>query len=457
MKNASRLFKSIVVLIILVVMLSTQTASAYTSSNGVTAPEKLQVYVGYWGGPYTLKVEFNRSELESMVDYQGYYSYVTRVGTVMMQYARGVTIEKILNYAQIDKNSVRQFDFYTVDVKDTYFTSKGRTELLDTTRYYFPNIRANGYTDWETGKWIVTDEEAARAGAIAVPTILATQQFATKDPNVMPQPSQITPEDSFRLCSGQVDTSSPTSFESAKWVHSVYVVLSGSPPQGVTINQGDSLNMKVGSMQQLNCTLIGDSILESEMKNIKWSSSDPSIVKVDPNGRITVKKEGTAIITATTSNGKVATIVINPKKEDKTTTDKNQNPPTSKKEETTKDDKKAEIGGGYGKGSKGYSKNKFVAVPDISHSVPLGNSKNNQQLKSISLAGYQQIVISGMPVQEEDGGGSVLWRTKGMAKDATALGKIKQNTKGNVYAGVSAVTCLTIGLAFRIKKYFGDI
>lgn len=45
-------------------------------------------------------------------------------------------------------------------------------------------------------------------------------------------------------------------------------------------------------------------------KDVTWSSSDSSIVKVDSNGTITGIKEGTATITATDSNGKTATVTI---------------------------------------------------------------------------------------------------------------------------------------------------
>ena len=42
-----------------------------------------------------------------------------------------------------------------------------------------------------------------------------------------------------------------------------------------------------------------------------WSSSDPSVVSVDANGKITALKEGTAVITVKSADGKSSTCVVN--------------------------------------------------------------------------------------------------------------------------------------------------
>lgn len=439
--------------LLITILLSTQTASAYTSSNGTKAPEKLEVYVGYWGGPYTLKTEFSRQELESMADYEGYYSYITRVGTVMLQYAKGVSLEKILKSSQIDKSSIRQIDFYTVDVKDQYFTSKGRTELLDTTRYYYPNLRANGYTDWNTSKWVVTDDAMASSGAVVVPTILATQQYATKDPNEMPTPAQISPEDSFRLCSGQVDTSTPTSFESAKWVHSIYVIFSGSPPENIIINEGESLNVEVGSRQKLSVTLIGKDIPDFEKGRVVWSSSDSSIVKVDQAGRITVLKDGTATITVTTSTGKTASIVINPKKEKAPETKPNKEVDNTYKNSETKNI--SGDGSGKTQGTSGNSSKSEFVVPDSAHNVPKEKAHIKKEMNNVNLSGYSQILVQG--IVGEDEAASVKWRKDDMSETATELGKIEKHTSGKRDAIILSASCALIGITLKTKKFLGDI
>ncbi|MDE5839092.1 MAG: Ig-like domain-containing protein, partial [Paramuribaculum sp.] len=45
-------------------------------------------------------------------------------------------------------------------------------------------------------------------------------------------------------------------------------------------------------------------------KTVIWSSSEPTVASVDASGNVTAIKEGTAIITATTSNGLTATCTV---------------------------------------------------------------------------------------------------------------------------------------------------
>lgn len=59
----------------------------------------------------------------------------------------------------------------------------------------------------------------------------------------------------------------------------------------------DSVELNVGSNMAL-------SVRNTTGQNVKFSSSDPSIVSVDANGCITGNKKGTATITVTTANGK---------------------------------------------------------------------------------------------------------------------------------------------------------
>ena len=62
--------------------------------------------------------------------------------------------------------------------------------------------------------------------------------------------------------------------------------------------------------QKLSATTYGANNREATNQNVTWSSSDPSIVKVNDDGLITGQKTGTATITATSSNKKTESIEV---------------------------------------------------------------------------------------------------------------------------------------------------
>lgn len=68
----------------------------------------------------------------------------------------------------------------------------------------------------------------------------------------------------------------------------------------------DRTVLKVGDSLVLRPTILPDDTVN---KNIIWKSSDENILSIE-NGIITAKKEGIGVITAKTSNGKVANSII---------------------------------------------------------------------------------------------------------------------------------------------------
>lgn len=71
------------------------------------------------------------------------------------------------------------------------------------------------------------------------------------------------------------------------------------PVTGVSFDK-TTLNLATGSSTTLKATVKPS---DATNKGLTWKSSDSSIVTVDKNGKITGKKEGTAIITVTTNDG----------------------------------------------------------------------------------------------------------------------------------------------------------
>ncbi len=75
---------------------------------------------------------------------------------------------------------------------------------------------------------------------------------------------------------------------------------------GITIVPS-TLTLPEGETRTLTATLQPENASD---KNVTWTSSDPEIASVDQEGNVTAVKEGVAIITATSSNGKTATCTV---------------------------------------------------------------------------------------------------------------------------------------------------
>ena len=236
------------VCLFMVFMLLIAIPFSFLPGKAATVPQTLKVYAQYWADPDSavLLKEFSRDELEALsnseIGYEGYYCNVTNVNTVMRIHARGFKLAEFLSGpVGLDLNSIRQLDFHTTDVaSDVRFVSKGREELLDTPHYYYPYLIPNSHMDEELDERVIDDGEAASVDAVEVPTIIAVEQYSTKRPKD-DLSGEMTADTSFRLCAGHPDAElitgnylTKTSFESAKWVDEIYVVLAGAPPEPST-------------------------------------------------------------------------------------------------------------------------------------------------------------------------------------------------------------------------------
>lgn len=80
----------------------------------------------------------------------------------------------------------------------------------------------------------------------------------------------------------------------------------GTEVTSVTLNKY-TLNLEVGKTGKLTATVLPASATD---KSITWSSSKPDVASVSSNGTVTAKKAGTAVITATATNGKSASCTV---------------------------------------------------------------------------------------------------------------------------------------------------
>ena len=80
----------------------------------------------------------------------------------------------------------------------------------------------------------------------------------------------------------------------------------GTAVTSVTLNKED-LNLEVGKTGKLSATVHPVSAAD---KSITWSSSKTDVASVSSDGTVTAKKAGTAVITATATNGKNASCTV---------------------------------------------------------------------------------------------------------------------------------------------------
>ncbi|MDF3000321.1 MAG: hypothetical protein K0Q48_440 [Bacillota bacterium] len=191
---------------------------------GLTA-DTLTFSAGYFGGPYEIRKVFTLDELYAMKLKDQAYTYIDNMPAVVLESARGILLTELLEAAGIDVNSVESFHFYCSDVKSSWYQTIAKDYLIDTLRYYYPKLP----TSWDY------DEASALDGAsdqqVQVETIIALEdnwkRFA-----VVPDFDHTAKKSRFRLVFGQTDTETKNAYRSARWIHTIEVMLGGKPPEG---------------------------------------------------------------------------------------------------------------------------------------------------------------------------------------------------------------------------------
>ena len=82
---------------------------------------------------------------------------------------------------------------------------------------------------------------------------------------------------------------------------------------GISLNKSTT-SLTEGESETLTATITPSNATGD--KTVKWSSSNEAVAAVDSNGKVTAKKAGTAVITATSSNGKTASCTVTVKQKD---------------------------------------------------------------------------------------------------------------------------------------------
>ena len=189
---------------------------------------------------YTVRKVFTLEDLAALPQTQQAYTFVDSMPSVVLCSAVGVKLTDLLEAAGIDVNSVETFYFYCVDVNGTWYESLPKSYLLDTKRYYYPNLP----THWDSQ--LMTSAAGALAGRVEVAPMLAVKDY-WKRFGTEPEFDKATEEARFRLVFGQTDGQTSNAYRSAKWVHGIDVLLGGTPQGEVGEGELDP-DQKVGSL-----------------------------------------------------------------------------------------------------------------------------------------------------------------------------------------------------------------
>ena len=341
-------------LIVLLITLSFGMFFMGTESNAA-AVDELTIKIGYFGwqpSEYVEKAVFSASDLYEMGAYTEDYTYWDGSKRVAIDSSYGVPLSTIIDAAGIDQSSIQNLDFWTSDSGNGAFTSFTWRQLIGTKRYYFDDLAACFYYDDDEN--IVCDTDEAWNGAVRVQPMMALEESwvwyeigthgATGSEN-------LGTANRFRLNFGQDSPTERRTFNSAKMVHTIYIMFSGAPQ---LTSDESNIKAKVGSSHQLKVTAAAvDEALEDYVQSgVVWSSSDTSIADVDSEGNLTFKKKGTVTIYASSGGAtKEFVIVVGDEEDDNPEEQNTQNETKPDKKSDKKPEKKQDKGGtGSGKG-----------------------------------------------------------------------------------------------------------
>ena len=430
--------------------------------------DTLTINVGYLGGPYYQKKVFTVDELSSLGLVSAVYSYIDNMPAVCLDYAKGVPISTIMKAAGIDINSIQRFYFYTNDNKGGYFTDFTKKSLLDTTRYYYPNLVYRYYEqDYDSDEY---DEQAAK-GAIPVQSMMAISDNWVRH---LPGPDDFGVIDysvqrtftRFRLMYGQVDTFTRTASKSAKWVHSINVMLGGGPMITTDVSV---LEKEVGSEYHVTAIVSAadDLIAEHIKQALEWSTNDSSVATVDKKGNVTITGEGEAVITVS-YNGKVlANVKVKGGKgeSDEPSDDDNDSNEPADGDKNIAGPKPPFGGKGTGlpiaslKGNKsGAAKKPAKKVTPLKSGEKLNIAASTNTVFALRLGNANQAdsllsMLTGSKENSGDQGTVQNWRKTEMADTATPLGWIDDDISMRTVL-FGALTLLLISIIGRITEFY---
>jgi len=183
-----------------------------------------------WGGPpatsLTITVNdqgtvitaaaYSLAELQAMTQVQHAYTTIDSMPASKFTAAEGIMLKELLTGAGIELNKVTSLKFVATD---GYSKTMTREYLLDTPRYFYPNI----YSCFDSANYPIF-KAGAEDGKTAVEPMIALKAYAARW-NTVPQWDKIDGQNALTLCFGQSTISEQTSNSLAKWVNKIEVIL----------------------------------------------------------------------------------------------------------------------------------------------------------------------------------------------------------------------------------------
>lgn len=279
-------------------VLSGPRALAAGQNMGGSVTDTLTIKVGYWGmseADYVEKATYHWTELDdqfggAMETHQQAYSFFRESDDggyqTIIDSARGFYIKDLLKYAGINLNDIEGISFYTQDQSVGYFTNFSYEELFGVTRYYFNDlsyyVQQTKDDDGKlTGEYNI--DPAVWQQAVEVEPMLALEDgwlsYEPGNEHTAPVYTGLSTGNRFRLLFGQTKPDESRTNQTAKYTHSMYIALNGTPK--ITTEELE-LADKIGSGYTTEFTMStsDDSFNDAVKKFMQWNSSDENVLKI---------------------------------------------------------------------------------------------------------------------------------------------------------------------------------
>ena len=273
-------------------------AAAAAGGSGGSVTDTLTIKVGYWGmeeKDYVEKTTYHWTELDDqwggmLETHQQAYSFFRESDEggykTVIDSARGFYIRDLLTCAGINLNDIEGISFYTKDQSVGYFTRFSYEDLFATRRYFFNDLAGHVRQETDaggdpTGNYSI--DPAVWDGAVEVEPMLALEDgwldYEPGTEHTAPVYEGLSTGNRFRLLFGQRTPEESRTNQTAKYTHSLYIALNGTPR--ITTDNVE-LDGEIGSEHTLEFTMAtsDDSFNEALKQFLEWNSSNEEVLEI---------------------------------------------------------------------------------------------------------------------------------------------------------------------------------